>query len=312
MKADALHTIVQVARLYYEQDLSQQEIADKLGVSQSSIAKYLIQAREQGVVEIRVVDPSESSDMLARAIREQYRLDFAAVVPGSHKSLTLTLQAVGHVAAKYLAEHIDDAAILGIAWGRSTQSFADQLSAQDIDKADVSVVPLMGESSNERIHTRMNQLVEQCSEKIRATPHFLFYPMIVDSKALYNRIMEEEAVKKIANLWGSLDWVFMGIGVLPPTPGMNIYIPEALLPELAQKKVVGDICCRYFDVEGHIVQSSFADRIVAVGAEHLKRTKRVIGIAAGAEKEKALRGALKTGLFSHIFIDQELASRVVD
>ena len=83
----------------------------------------------------------------------------------------------------------------------------------------MSVVPLMGESSNERIHTRMNQLVEQCSEKIRATPYFLFYPMIVDSKALYSRIVDEKAFKKIAKLWEGLDWVFMGIGVLPPTPG---------------------------------------------------------------------------------------------
>ena len=69
---------------------------------------------------------------------------------------------------------------------------------------------------------------------------------------------------------------------------MNIYIPEALLSELEQKKVVGDICCRYFDAKGRIVKASFADRIVAVGADHLKRAKRVAGVAAGAGKEKAL------------------------
>ena len=170
----------------------------------------------------------------------------------------------------------------------------------------------MGESSNQRIHTRMNQLTEKFSDGIGATPYFLFYPMIVDSKAFYNRIMEDEALIHIVKMWGSLYWVFMGIGVLPPTPGMNIYIPEELLPELEHKKVIGDICCRYFDAEGRIVKASFADRIISIGAEHLKRTKRVVGIAAGVEKEKALRGALKTGLFTDLFIDQELASRIVD
>ena len=287
-------------------------IADKLGVSRSLIAKYLIQAREEGVVEIRVIDPSESNERLSKIIKDRHGLQYVTVLPSSHKALTLTLQAVGYAAARFLAEHVEDGHKVGIAWGRSTQSFVDQLSTQNIDKTDVSVVPLMGESSNARIHTRMNHLVEQFAESIRATPYFLFYPMIVDSKALFSRIMEEEALRRIVKLWEGLDWVFMGIGVLPPTPGMNVYIPEALLPELEQKKVIGDICCRYFDAQGRIVKASFADRIVAVGADHLRRTKRVVGIAAGAGKEKALRGALKTGLLTDIFIDQELASRIVD
>ena len=312
MNKDILNTIVQVARLYYEKDLSQQQIADKLGVSRSSIAKYLIQAREQGVVEIRVVDPSESNDDLSQAIKEQYHIDFAGVVPSSHKSLTLTLQAVGHAAAKYLTEHIKDGDKLGIAWGRSTKSFVDQLSTQDIDKENLEIIPLMGESSNERIHTRMNQLVERCAETVQGTPYFLFCPMIVDSKAFYTRIMSEEALRNIAFLWENLDWALMGIGALPPTRGMNSYVPVELFPDLRRKKVIGDICCRYYDADGRIVRASFDDRIVAVGTKHLERTKRVVGIAAGADKEKAVRGALKTGLLSDIFIDQELACRIVD
>ena len=108
MKKDILHTIVQVARLYYEQDLSQQEIADKLRVSRSLIAKYLIQAREEGVVEIRVIDPAESNENLSQVIKDQYGLQYAAVVPSSHKFHTLTLQAVGSTAAKFLAKHIED------------------------------------------------------------------------------------------------------------------------------------------------------------------------------------------------------------
>jgi DNA-binding transcriptional regulator LsrR (DeoR family) len=45
-KEDLVATLVQVAHLYYDENLSQQEIADRLNVSRSSIAQYLQQATE--------------------------------------------------------------------------------------------------------------------------------------------------------------------------------------------------------------------------------------------------------------------------
>ncbi len=40
-RPDLLATLVEVAHLYYEENLSQQEIADRLNVSRSLIALYL-------------------------------------------------------------------------------------------------------------------------------------------------------------------------------------------------------------------------------------------------------------------------------
>ena len=58
-------TLVQVARMYYDQELSQQQIADKLGISRSSIALYLRKAREQQIVKIEIKDPQDTCEDLA-------------------------------------------------------------------------------------------------------------------------------------------------------------------------------------------------------------------------------------------------------
>ena len=50
-------TLVQVARLYYEENLSQQETANRLGVSRSLIALYLQNAREAGSFGSRLSTP---------------------------------------------------------------------------------------------------------------------------------------------------------------------------------------------------------------------------------------------------------------
>ena len=53
----SLDTLVRAARLYYEDGLSQGEVARRLGLSGATVSRVLAQAREQGVVEVRIHDP---------------------------------------------------------------------------------------------------------------------------------------------------------------------------------------------------------------------------------------------------------------
>ena len=52
--------LVQIAHLYYDENLSQQEIASRLDVSRSLIAQYLQHAREAGIVRIQIIDPADT------------------------------------------------------------------------------------------------------------------------------------------------------------------------------------------------------------------------------------------------------------
>ena len=48
---------VRVARMYYYGERTTQEIAEELGVSRSRVSRLLKLAKEEGLVEIRIVDP---------------------------------------------------------------------------------------------------------------------------------------------------------------------------------------------------------------------------------------------------------------
>ena len=58
-------TLVQVAIKYFKGILSQQEIANQLGVSRSLMANYLQRARNQQVLRIEIADPRVDSAHLA-------------------------------------------------------------------------------------------------------------------------------------------------------------------------------------------------------------------------------------------------------
>ena len=75
LSLDRLQLIAEIARRYYADGLSQDEIAKLVGLSRPSISRLLLDARELGIVEIRVHPPiptvPELEDRLARTFNLQ-------------------------------------------------------------------------------------------------------------------------------------------------------------------------------------------------------------------------------------------------
>ncbi len=310
LPTDAIQgTLVQVARLYYDEELSQQEIADRLGVSRSLIAQYLQRARAAGIVRIQIVEPDSACSGLATALAEATGVSHITVVPTPHGALELAVRAVATAAAESLTGSIEDGNTLGMGWGRTTSMVADLLKPPQA--SGVAVLPLMGESGHSGMHSQMNQLVMRASEHLHATPHFLSLPMVVSKAALRDALVQEAGIGDVIDLWNGIDAGCVGIGVVPPVPGMIVYIGEEYLPRLIEAGAVGDICGIYFDREGTILESGLEDRMIAANADQLRAVKNMIAVASGPDKAIATLGALRTGLISSLFIDQALAEQTL-
>jgi deoxyribonucleoside regulator len=301
--------LVQVARLYYEENLSQQEIADRLGVSRSLIALYLQNARAAGIVRVKIVDPTNNCIGLSAALVKQTGVKQITVIPNPHGSQTLSVRAVAGAAAEHLTESLADGATFGIAWGRTTAVVADLLNTTQARRVDV--VPLLGESGHSVLHSQMNQLVMQAAQRLGAKAHFLSLPMIVSSAKLRDALVKEDGIRDIIRQWDRIDVACVGVGVVPPVPGMVVYIGDEVLPRLISDGAVGDICGIYYDRDGRIINSGFEDRLIAASMAQLKAAGSLVAVACGDDKAAAVLGALRTGLVSALFIDQSIAERIL-
>lgn len=302
-------TLVQVARLYYEENLSQQEVADRLGVSRSLIAQYIQRARDSGIIRIQVVDQENTCTDLAAELKKATGVKQIVVVPNPHMSQELALRAVCTAAADFLSNQLREGDCLGLAWGRTNSTLVDLLKPPHVPGIDV--IPLMGESSHKGMHSQMNQLVVRAAEYLHASPHFLSLPMVVSTPKLRTALVQEQGISEVIVLWNRVNIGCVGIGVVPPVPGMVVYVGEEHLPRLVKAGAVGDMCGIYFDREGRIVKNGLEDRMISASHEQLKAIDCLVGVACGADKAPAVLGAMRTGLLSTLFIDQDMAENIL-
>ena len=302
-------TLVQVAHLYFDDNLSQQEIADRLGVSRSLIALYLQQAREAGIVRIQILDPANTCLDLAASLRKATGVKHVTVIPNPHGSQSLTLRAVAGAAAEFLTGGIKEGETFGLAWGRTTTMVVDLLKPPHVHR--IEVLPLLGESGHAGMHSQMNQLVMLAAEKIGARANFLSLPMVLSSRSLRNALAKEAGIREVIGCWDRINVACVGIGVVPPVPGMVVYIGEEHLPQLVKAGAVGDMCGIYYDQAGKIIKSGLEDRMIAANLDQLKAIGCLVAVACGQDKAVAVLGALRTGLISALFIDQDMAEQIL-
>jgi len=309
-KADQIARLVQVAHLYYDENLSQQEIADKLEVSRSLIAQYLQQARDRGIVRIEVINPMNSCENIALEIQERANLERVFIVPGMHKFQDLTMRAIAGAASKYLEQNITDSDILGMAWGRTITRLV-QLLAPSVPR-DIDVVPLMGERGYTGTYSQINQIVLQTAQSFNGRPYFLLTPMFVSSVQLKQDLMNDPEVRPAVERWDKLTTAVIGIGAVPPSPGSIAYVGAKLMRMMQERGAVGDICGRHFDDDGNLIENEMNDRMISISLDQIRKIKRVIAVASGVEKTRSVLSAMKTKLFSVLFIDEMLAESMLN
>ncbi len=304
-RQDQLATLVEVAHLYYEENLSQQEIADRLNVSRSLIALYIKKAREQGIVQIQIRDPQNVFQSLALKLQERYHLKHVEVVSSAHLSSVLTRRALGNAAAQYLDRNLQDGDVLGLAWGRTILEVVNLLAPSKPRRIDV--IPLLGESSYTGSYTQLNQIVLQAARAFNGIPYFLLVPMLVGSKELRDALLQDPSTSDVSTRWERITFACVGIGAVPPAEGQIVYIGQENLSDLIEREAVGDICARYFNDQGRFLDTEFNERLLGVSLDQLRRAKNVLAVAVGIEKSKAVRGALCSRLITHLFVDEVLA-----
>ena len=106
MDSERLEYLVQIATWYYEEDLSQGEIARRINLSRSMVSRLLREAREQGLVEIRVRYPLRADHALEKRLCDTFSVSEALVLADPPQSSSTRLRCLGEMGALCLQRRL--------------------------------------------------------------------------------------------------------------------------------------------------------------------------------------------------------------
>lgn len=295
--------LVQVARLYYEHDLSQNEIAKKINLSRPYISKLLNEAKQAGIVKIKIEDPVMSENWLERKLRVYYGLNKVIVVPKVED--INPLQQVGEAAARYLNSILKNGDVIGFSWGETIYECAKALPKRD-DLKDMIAVQMCGGVSNIKRNVYVSEITKAFSAMLNSAGYVLPFPAIVDDKKIKEAIDKEHTMTDVLRYAQRVNIAIVTMGKFGEQCALARagYLRPDEISKLRQRGAVGDICTHVIDSGGDICDPDLDVRTVAVPYEQIKRIDTRIGVAVGESKVESILGALK-GNVVNVFVTNE-------
>ncbi|QDX93525.1 sugar-binding transcriptional regulator [Brevibacillus laterosporus] len=310
MEEKKISKMVEAARMYYQLDLSQQEIAKKLGVSRPTVSRLLQQAKAEGIVRIEIMDPDESIQRIEFELTQKYRLKSVLVVPVASNDETLIKEQIGKRTAQYLHEIIKDNDIIAVTWGTTLYRVAMELQPKAVQGA--QVVQLKGGVSHSQTNTYASEVLHLFGQAYHTTPHYLPLPAIVDSALVKETLETDRYIHRQLELARKANIAIFTVGgVMSDSLLFRLgYFSERDLALLA-KRAVGDICSRFYDQQGTIVNEELTNRTVGIPIEELKTKEQSILVAGGSTKLEAIKGAIRGGYNNVLVTDQFTAKELL-
>ena len=106
---------IEAVKLYYQQGLSQAEVATRMGLSRPTVAKLLAHGRERGFVTIEIHDPREDASEIALRLEQHFGLACARVAHGTGATEDEAIEQVGRVGADAHGQRVHPEPVAGLA-----------------------------------------------------------------------------------------------------------------------------------------------------------------------------------------------------
>ena len=304
--------ILRVAKMYYEMNMSQQEIGAKENISKSTVSRLLKTAMASGYVDVRVRMPEGAMTDIESEFTRRFSLRKAVIVPGMVDSEEVLVQDVCAAAAADLPRYIEDHSAVGVAWGRTMNVLTRNLKT--MKREGVIIIQLNGGSSRALYETGATEVVRAFKNAVGGDGYLLPAPAIVDTPFISDTIKSDSQISSVLMLSKRLKTAVFSVGAI--SKQSVLYELGCFSPleydGIEKKGAVGDVCSHFIDIHGNVVDERLDGRVVGASLEDIQKVENKLLLAVGEKKAKAVVGALRGGYADVLYIDEQTARRVLE
>ena len=313
MDAAQHELLAKVASMYYERDMTQNDIAAALELSRVKVHRLLKEARETQIVRILINWRIKRNEELERRLRSWFGLKDALALGGGATEDALLLRQIGQLAARYLEAKLVDGAGLAICFGSTTYEVINAIHSDF--QAHVKVMQATGSLSRALKEYDSSALTRRLAQKLGGEALYLSCPLLADNAAAAAIIRQQAVVGQALDEMRRADIALVGIGDLHPERSGFVkagVVEPRQLQKYRDNGAIGDMAWQVFDGSGALFPCELNERIIGVTLDELRAIPLTVAVAVGESKAPAILGALRGGMLDVLCTDETTAALVLE
>ncbi len=300
---------MRIAWMYYVEGLTQNDIADRLGIGRVTVVRNINEALKQREVKIWITGGVADCLDLEAQLKTRFGLVDAVVVPEPAEPANIG-KAIGFAAGIYITDQLTDNFCLGVGWGATLHASLQTLSPKELNN--VEVVSMLGGIVQAR---RFNpaEFAWQFANTVGADCYLLTAPAVVDSAATKRTLIEHCGLDGVLSRVEKMDMALLSVGTMEAmsTSFRFGFFSEEERLSLTRAGAVGDLLYNFYDLDGKIVDHPINERVMSTPIEKIRHVPRRVMISGGNDKVDALLGGLKLSAANVLITNEDTAKALL-
>ncbi len=298
--------------MYWEDDLNQGAIADRLGYSPPTVSRMLAEARKEGIVSVTVSHPLEQLMDVERELKAVFGLAEARVCPDPRQGTSSVGPDLARAAGEVLLEHCSPRSVIAVSNGQAVSAVVHHLPERTWPRS--TTVAMLGSTGQSFQAEDGPETCRNLALHLGGHYRSLAIPLVFDSLGTAKAVRDEGQVLTTLELAARSDVALTGVGTVGEATSslLRRWMTPAVVAECRAKDVVAHVCGHHVDSRGRHVRTSLCGRTVCLDLERLTDIPVVIGVACGPDKVQAITAALRGGYLTALVTDESTAEAVLD
>jgi deoxyribonucleoside regulator len=300
--------MIQVSHMYYELNMTQQQIANHLGISRMSISRLLQKAQDEGVVTIKINYEGAFLE-IEELIKKKYGIKDVVICLNDDDEDALT-DLLATATADYLKYHLKTGITVAVGWGTTLSNIPKHMEKST--NMDLLFVPMIGGHGENSLDVHSTQIASNFAKKTGGKALPLLAPAMVQTEEEKKAIILNSYVSSTLEKVTTAEICIMSLGaplaenatITKSGYFSNVDI-EAFKNEKAECDIVSII---YIDREGNECNTSISNRSIGITKQQLLNIPTKICVVGGNNKHLGTKLALEHGYIDVLITDINTAN----
>ena len=306
-----LKTLARICKMYYVLNMKQTEIALIENMSKSTISRLLNQAKELGYIAVHLNFPQKSKMDLEMDLEARFNLNNVTLCESFPSNERLMFVDISRSIVDTLNHTLVPGSTLALSWGNTLNQVSENLTPMAIQ--DVEVVQLNGGITHISENRVSDDILLNFARNLSGSAKSLNVPSLLGEPFIASALKRDPRTHSLLEKARHANIALFAIGSV----GLDSVLVEAgfftaksYQEDVVDKGYVGDVCSHYLLPDGRYVADDLYNRVVGITLDELKVIPTRMGVAVGVKKARAVLAALRAGLITDLYIDEQMAIEI--